>query len=1674
MPIHIDIYAHLQKNRLIKEGEELKRYVDSLERDVNKRLDQSARRVALGPTSKLVKLNDQNAASLDRAVNATDAYILATERLNEAKNKLRAVNRRVERTEEQREKKAKARAKAEAEVADAELQQAFAAQQLSRATNDLTRNTEELRKETTEHGKNQRKVTKLVKETKKEFTQLTRTVNRQRRELEDLRSTHQGEIKDNRALVKQLERVTDATKKTTIERDKYNEMVKEGVATHKQLRDQAERARQAYITEQRVLRDTRQSISDVVAGREKHDVVVNSNATSLARLSRAAMKYRKDSEGLRAVNDEVIRSNTSLTRAFDRVGDATRNAHAEHQKYNRMARDTSVSQDQLRQQAERVSDAYEKQARAARDASTALQNHRERETEMERRKALTGRRNQDFDPGRWAARNLGALTPLGTVTPTLVLPLGTAFIQLANGAVAASQSIALLPTVLTAGAAAFGTIKMATYGFSDTIGALVDGDLEKFAEEINKLSPAAQQAALMFQHLLPEMMEIQKAAQEAFFAGTPQLGYQLFRGLGPMIGNLTTEIAKSMNRSMKGVGRMLLSGEGLESISAITQNLAEGFRQLEPAIVSISKAFLDLTRQGSLLWPSMAEDIAAMTDNFRQFISETRKSGALKNFMRQGWEALKAVGASLLDFGKMLYDVFGLKSQADIERFRETMSEMTDMIGIFLGALKVFFEDIAGLFREASNFLKLFGIESDGAAKVLARLAEAWLFVHAVKRIKDLVTVTKEWVAALKLAAAVDAGGDLIGMVGGKGGKGGGGVGIAGRFGNLFRAAPIAMYAGGGSVAAALGPAAPAIAGIAGPAIAATSALVGLGAAAIWATHKLSDYGKDLPPGAAPTYDNLASGAVPGTITPGDQSGIPKPNLTDADKARLKYMGKNPATMTAKEIYEALGKPVPPPAPKPPPAGAWSVPGSFSGANGPVSQIDPDKVGGSLSSLGSPFNTDIFSLPGPFDVPGIPGDPADWQSTPGTFELDKIPIGAFGGAEWDVPHGVFDIPRMLKPGDSGFGKPGAWNVDPWKVQQAQWQVEDAKVRAEESRKNYLKLAAEGTATQDDINRAAYDVIQAERSWMESMRGLKEAERGEFEAFDKQTKTFADDLREALGDMGAALDADFGISKGLAGIAENITKFVATLAAAPVLGAMKGYQAGLGFPGGKGVGSGLVGIAAAQMGYYEQNEDATAFFGGNGYGAQQQAMWQQYGSNYGLSGSYGPGPGNYMVPSNYGPREPYGLPGNTDTGGYGSSGKVFPPWVHEIERIFGVKASTYAGHQTDGANGVTDGNLQVAPNPNGENRGIDWSAPNTPEGIAAMQRLADYLKQIPDALEMVIWRNPNTGQSVEIGSGKIWPGLYGNGTLAEHENHVHTRQSASIPLPQGYAPQQPQVPYGSPYYQVPQAYAYGPQPGVFDDGGVLPPGPSIVVNNTGKPEPLVPPVDPKATSVDPNTTTHGLTGGQVPPGTPNSPQLTPGGAPTPLGVPTQGTTIGSEVEPYAGYGGGFKVGGGILGSALNAAASAAGGAGGPGGAATAAALQIGIQEIQRGIEYGAEVAGITAQGIIDTVLPAGGSKLAQENWITRIAGGIIGAAPAIPNLAGNGGKLGQGANLPGVGPATPEQIAAQNMDPNRTQHTGTGPPPGPTNNTGVYIENYNTLDNRGASQDFGRYAIPGQR
>ena len=131
---------------------------------------------------------------------------------------------------------------------------------------------------------------------------------------------------------------------------------------------------------------------------------------------------------------------------------------------------------------------------------------------------------------------------------------------------------------------------------------------------------------------------------------------------------------------------------------------------------------------------------------------------------------------------------------------------------------------------------------------------------------------------------------------------------------------------------------------------------------------------------------------------------------------------------------------------------------------------------------------------------------------------------------------------------------------------------------------------------------------------------------------------------------------------------------------------------------------------------------------------------------------------------------YGLPRGTNIT-YGSAG--FPPWVYELGAAFGLKASTYPGHQE--GNRAEAG---FAPNPRRLNRGTDWVG--TPDN---MDRFASYLLSIRKDLEQTIWEHPQTRRRVGVAGGNdvTHTGYYAP-DYAGHRDHVHTRQSKPIPLP----------------------------------------------------------------------------------------------------------------------------------------------------------------------------------------------------------------------------------------------------------------------------------------------------
>ncbi len=585
--------------------------------------------------------------------------------------------------------------------------------------------------------------------------------------------------------------------------------------------------------------------------------------------------------------------------------------------------------------------------------------------------------------------------------------------------------------------------------------------------------------------------------------------------------------------------------------------------------------------------------------------------------------------------------------------------------------------------------------------------------------------------------------------------------------------------------------------------------------------------------------------------------------------------------------------------------------------------------------------------------------------------------------------------------------PGA----PSQIINAQERIDEANHSLAEKRARLTQLESVNVATAEDIQKARNDVIEAERDTQDAERGMVEARRN---AFESQTRQLNQQSSQ-LGEIGAQLDQDFGISRGLAGIAENITKFVANLAAAPLLGPLAAIRDAYGGTQG---GGGLVGIAGALSG-----------FGIGGGGSSG-------GGSYGMS---------YFT----------GMP-------VGAGGAPSEAQVRQIAAQFGLEVTSALRPGDSGYHG--------------QGMALDLSngGANTPE----MEAFARYMAQnFGSSLKELIYTDPDFSGS-QIKDGQFTPDSTYGAVAGEHENHVHIAAdwgSGGGGMPGAGS--------GFPWDVVAQfesgnnwanadtgnnghwgGLQFSPSTWNAFGGQQFAPMPHLatreqqmaIADNTAfygyngtSPQGL------GAWEVITNgsTSPYGITTGSQPPGGPSGgpmmpgtgfPQAAPFGSGTPFvsglgdlpmgvgGADPGNTLIGGIGWPTGGAGGSGAGGGGVLGGLMSGAAGAGGmalDAMAPGaGTATSIATQIAIQEINRAIKYGGQVVGIGVQGLMETFLPVGASETAANSWITRIAGGLAGAAPQLPNMAG-GGKKGelmpkQQAELDqGRGPLSPAQAAA---------------------------------------------------
>lgn len=804
-------------------------------------------------------------------------------------------------------------------------------------------------------------------------------------------------------------------------------------------------------------------------------------------------------------------------RTIDAAGDVAKADRSVVETRGQIARQTKT----LESAEKRLTDVKKDGASTARDVARAEREVEQVRTRLERTtttlvnrsETLRRARRNEESSARDLARSMtdvdtttrGAVTQLSVLgttlgglgrvaTPVVVAGAVSGIAQLTAVAASATQALWVMPGAIGAAASAFGTLKLATVGFSDAIEDIRDP--EKFATALQSLSPNAQQAALSIQALLPEFDKLKNATQDALFAGVGEQLNQLTNQYLPTIQTMTTGIAGAFNQMFTGVANQMMTPETLLAMQTFATNTAAAFNNLAPAAGDLVSAFADLSAVGSDFLPDIASAAADAAGSFADFIREASNSGELKQWLgdglqtlRQLWPAVESVGQAFMNLApigqRVLPDVVaGIQGLADI-----------------LPGVVDFATQLAPAFGEAGKALSWLADVGDTAFKGLEDSG-----VSAFGAIGDSIARVLNPLNAVLDAFQVV--GNLLGFD-----MGGGTASAADNAQRRLDAAIAEMRNPGWG----------------GP------------PAHFPGQQQYSGGGYFGPPGTRPTSAPLldrgaerGNSTIPFVIPPYPTNGytvpMPTPPMASsgASSAASSYTPPNAYVAAAIELAQrSSGNTAYGP--------ASDLVGGLADCSGSISDlVEVLKTG--QSSPARLFTTTNFASDADAAKLGfLPG------YMPGALNVGVNPYpGQSGHMAATLPNGVNFEGGGGTGGGAQYGGSAAGALDP------------------QFQKHYY-LPVDGAFN------GGYGVPPDSGPTPVTV------------------ENFGPSAQTSIGQIGAQLDADFGLSNGLPGLLENLTRAAANLAFAPVVGALSGVQAGLGFQPGS-AGSGLAGMMAPAFGY----------------------------------------------------------------------------------------------------------------------------------------------------------------------------------------------------------------------------------------------------------------------------------------------------------------------------------------------------------------------------------------------------------------------------------------------------------------------------------------------------------
>lgn len=212
----------------------------------------------------------------------------------------------------------------------------------------------------------------------------------------------------------------------------------------------------------------------------------------------------------------------------------------------------------------------------------------------------------------------------------------------------AAGGMAVLPAVLGAGIGLLAVMKIGVAGVGDALKAAAEGDVKALDEALKKLAPSARAF----------VVEVQKAGP-AWRAMRLDVQQQLFAQLAGSVNALSTAYLPVMQARLTGLAREmgLLGAETVsfatnsrqvDSVNQILGNTEIAVSAVRSSFGFLLQALLDVAAVGSQLLPDLAGGFAGWAESVASTVRAMRDSGQLLAIMERGLETIYALAGAIV------------------------------------------------------------------------------------------------------------------------------------------------------------------------------------------------------------------------------------------------------------------------------------------------------------------------------------------------------------------------------------------------------------------------------------------------------------------------------------------------------------------------------------------------------------------------------------------------------------------------------------------------------------------------------------------------------------------------------------------------------------------------------------------------------------------------------------------------------------------------------------------------------------------------------------------------------------------------------------------------------------------------------------------------------------------